>query len=77
MGWRQQEPSSEDGQARSRPVTHETVRDQPTGEPDSTADASLMTEGIGGMPDLKPEERATVSDVDEDNVETERPKPAV
>jgi hypothetical protein len=52
-------------------------QEEPTGEPDSTADASLMTEGIGGMPDLKPEERATVSDVDEDNVKTERPKPQI
>lgn len=34
-----------------------------------TADASVMTEGVGGMPDLEPEERATVSDVDGDNVE--------
>jgi hypothetical protein len=52
------------------------VPEEPTGEPDSTADASLMTEGVGGMPDLEPGERATVSDVDGDNVETERPKPA-
>lgn len=36
-----------------------------------------MTEGVGGMPDLEPEERATVTDVDGDNVETERPKPAL
>lgn len=34
-----------------------------------TPDASVMTEGVGGMPDLEPEERATVSDVDGDNVE--------
>ena len=50
---------------------------EPTGEPDSTADASLMTEGIGGMADLEPEERAAISDVDGDNVETERPKPQI
>jgi hypothetical protein len=35
---------------------------------EDTADASVMTEGVGGMPDLDPEERATVSDVDGDNV---------
>ncbi len=34
-----------------------------------TADASVMTEGVGGMPDLEPDARATVSDVDGDNVE--------
>lgn len=34
-----------------------------------TPDASVMTEGVGGMPDLEPEERATVSDVDGDNVD--------
>jgi len=36
---------------------------------DVPADASEMTEGVGGMPDLEPEERATVSDVDGDNVD--------
>ena len=34
-----------------------------------------MTEGVGGMPDLEPEERATVSDVDGDNVDEDRPTP--
>ena len=34
-----------------------------------TPDASLMTEGVGGVPDVADEERATVSDVDGDNVE--------
>ena len=58
-------------------MTDERDRNEPTGEPDSTADASHMTEGVGGMPDLEPEERATVTDVDEDNVETERPKPQI
>lgn len=38
-------------------------------------DDSELSEGIGGVPDLDPDERATVSDVDGDNVETERPKP--
>lgn len=38
-----------------------------------TADASVMTEGVGGVPDLELEERATVSDVDGDNVQEERP----
>ena len=36
---------------------------------EGTADASVMTEGIGGMADLEPDERATVSDVDGENVE--------
>ncbi len=36
-------------------------------------DASLMTEGVGGVPDIDDETRATVSDVDGDNVE---PDPA-
>lgn len=57
--------------------TDHTDHNEPKGEPDSTADASHMTEGVGGMPDLEPEERATVTDVDEGNVETERPKPAI
>lgn len=83
MGRRLQESPGKDHQARPRPVTQELDRDagdgpdEPTGEPDSTADASLMTEGIGGMADLEPEERATISDVDGDNVETERPKPQI
>lgn len=41
----------------------------------AAADASEMTEGVGGLPDLEEEERATISDIDGDNVETERPKP--
>ena len=35
---------------------------------EGTADASVMTEGVGGMADLEPRERATVSDVDDENV---------
>lgn len=55
-----------------RPRPGEGRDDQPTDE-DGTADASVMTEGVGGMPDLEPEERATVSDVDGDNIEEDRP----
>ncbi len=36
------------------------------------ADASVMTEGVGGMPDLDSNERATISDVDGDNVEEDK-----
>jgi len=43
----------------------------------SPPDATEMSEGIGGVPDIDSDERATVSDVDGDNVETERPKPEV
>ena len=32
-------------------------------------DASQMTEGVGGVRDVEPDERATVSDVDGDNVD--------
>lgn len=44
-------------------------RDRQLTDEGGTADASVMTEGVGGMPDLQPEERATVSDVDGDNVD--------
>lgn len=50
-------------------------RDDQLTDEGGTADASVMTEGVGGMPDLEPEERATVSDVDGDNVEEDRPPP--
>lgn len=50
-------------------------REQSPNDEELPADATEMTEGIGGMPDLEPTERATVSDVDGDNVETDRPKP--
>ncbi len=39
----------------------------------TASDASLMTEGVGGLPDVDDDERATVSDVDGDNVDAERP----
>jgi hypothetical protein len=44
-----------------------------TGTDRPATDATLMTEGVGGMPDLDEDERATVSDVDGDNVEEGRP----
>jgi hypothetical protein len=44
-----------------------------TGNDRPATDATLMTEGVGGMPDLEDDERATVSDVDGDNVEEGRP----
>ena len=60
----EQQPNSDDS------------RDDRLTDEGGPADASVMTEGIGGMPDLEPEERATVSDVDGDNVEeTNRPTP--
>lgn len=45
------------------------------GPDDDQADAIPESEGVGGIPGLDPGERATVSDVDGDNVETEHPKP--
>jgi hypothetical protein len=51
-------------------------RDHEITDGEDTADPSVMTEGVGGMPDLEPEERATVSDVDGDNVrEEDQPLP--
>jgi hypothetical protein len=47
--------------------------DGPTGSERPDTDATLMTEGVGGMPGLDEDERATVSDVDGDNVDEERP----
>jgi hypothetical protein len=57
-----------------QPRAEDERDDQLTGD-GGAADASVMTEGVGGMPDLDPEERATVSDVDGDNVEENRPTP--
>ncbi len=54
--------------ADQRPKVRDEQEERLTDE-GGTADASVMTEGVGGMPDLEPEERATVSDVDGDNVE--------
>jgi hypothetical protein len=56
-----------------QPRAEDERDDQLTGD-GGAADASV-TEGVGGMPDLDPEERATVSDVDGDNVEENRPSP--
>lgn len=53
-----------DQRAKTRDEQEERLTDE-----GGTADASVMTEGVGGMPDLEPEERATVSDVDGDNVQ--------
>jgi hypothetical protein len=52
----------------------EKPREEDSAE-DVASDSSALTEGVGGVPDLDPEERATVSDVDGDNVETDRPNP--
>ncbi len=54
----------EDKRPKARDEREERLTDE-----GGTADASVMTEGVGGMPDLEPEDRATVSDVDGDNVE--------
>ena len=44
--------------------------DRPTqaGVGDGAADELMFSEGIGGVPDLDEDERATVGDVDGDNV---------
>jgi hypothetical protein len=50
--------------------------DEEADEQETAADSSSMTEGIGGMADVEPEARATVSDVDGDNVpEEDQPLP--
>jgi hypothetical protein len=42
---------------------------------DAASNASQMTEGVGGLPDLDDDERATVGDVDGDNVELDEEAP--
>ncbi|MEA2676075.1 MAG: hypothetical protein QOJ81_216 [Chloroflexota bacterium] len=58
----------------SGPDTRNPSRADPA-EKAARSDPTDLSEGIGGVPGLAPQERATVSDVDTDNVETERPKP--
>jgi hypothetical protein len=49
-------------------------RDDQFGDDDRVAtDASIMSEGVGGGPDLDDDERAMVSDPDGDNVDDRRP----
>ena len=43
-------------------MTDEELEERPA------TDSSEMTEGVGGVPDIDDEERATVGDVDGDNV---------
>jgi hypothetical protein len=34
----------------------------------------ILSEGVGGVPDIPEEERATVGDADDDNVATDEPQ---
>ena len=59
-----------------RPNIGYEPEDEAADAQETTADASSMTEGIGGMADVDPKARATVSDVDGDNVpEEDQPLP--
>lgn len=49
--------------------------DHPRPGDEEAAKAIEETEGIGGVAGIDPAERATVSDVDGDNVDTDHPKP--
>ena len=37
-------------------------------------DEPILSEGVGGVPDLPEDQRATVGDADEDNVDTDEPQ---
>lgn len=39
-------------------------------------DEPIMSEGVGGVPDIPDEQRATVGDADEVNVDTDEPQVA-
>jgi hypothetical protein len=41
--------------------------------PDDGGEPAL-SEGVGGVPDIPEEERATVGDADDDNVDTDEPQ---
>jgi hypothetical protein len=47
-------------------------RDDDLGNDRTATDASEMTEGVGGITDLDEDERATVGDVDGDNVRDDK-----
>ena len=48
--------------------------DERTEKEDAANDASVMTEGVGGLPDVDDDNRATVGDVDGDNVKDDDDK---
>jgi hypothetical protein len=37
-------------------------------------DEPILSEGVGGVPDIPPQDRATVGDADEVNVDTDEPQ---
>ena len=40
----------------------------------SEEDPTALSEGVGGVPEIPEEERATVGDADDDNVDTDEPQ---